>query len=149
MIRGTEPIPLDVEGDVTVEEVDEHTVAECSRVMAEGWAMDVEPTEAFNRLLLAQPDCRQRLFLGRYQGTPAGTACCVVFERSVYLLGGVVLPAFRRRGLYRALVATRLRYAAERGIPYATSHASASTSAPLLERLGFETVCGFQHFSND
>jgi predicted acetyltransferase len=61
----------------------------------------------------------------------------------------VVLPAFRRRGLYRALVASRLGYAAERGIPFVTSHARASTSAPLLERLGFETVCEFQLFSNE
>ncbi|HZI05184.1 MAG TPA: GNAT family N-acetyltransferase, partial [Archangium sp.] len=64
-------------------------------------------------------------------------------------LGGVVLPAFRGRGLYRALVTARLRYAAEREIPFATSHARANTSAPLLERLGFETLCRFPVFSND
>jgi GNAT superfamily N-acetyltransferase len=149
MIRGTEPIPLEAEGNVTVEEVDERAVAEFSRIMAEGWAMDPAPIETFNRLVLAQPDRRHRLFLARYQGTAAGTAGCVVFERSVYLLGGVVLPAFRRRGLYRALVASRIRYAAERGIPFVTSHARASTSAPLLERLGFETVCELQLFSNE
>lgn len=149
MIRGTGAIPLDAEGNITVEEVDERTVTEFSRVMAEGWGMDSAPIEAFNRFVLAWPDRRHRLFLARYQGTAAGTAGCVVFERSVYLLGGVVLPAFRRRGLYRALVASRLRYAAERGIPFVTSHARASTSAPLLERLGFETVCVLQHFSND
>ncbi|WP_309892208.1 GNAT family N-acetyltransferase [Archangium sp.] len=149
MIRELSAAPPDPEGDVTVEEVDEHTVGEFSRTMAEGWEVDPAPIEAFNRLVLAHADRRHRLFLARYRGAPAGTAGSVVFERSIYLLGGVVLPAFRKRGLYRALVTARLRFAAERRIPFATSHARASTSAPLLERLGFETFCRFPVFSND
>ncbi|MFL5358215.1 GNAT family N-acetyltransferase [Archangium sp.] len=149
MIRETEAVPVDVGGDVTVEEVDERTVAEYSRTMAEGWGMDPAPIEAFNRSVLASPDGGLRLFLARYQGAPAGTAGLAAFERSVFFLGGVVLPAFRERGLYRALVAARLRYAAERNIPFATVHASASTSAPILERLGFETLCRFPIFTND
>ncbi|HYO54751.1 GNAT family N-acetyltransferase [Archangium sp.] len=149
MIRGTAAVPVDAEGDVTVEEVGEHTVEEFSRTMAEGWEMDPAPIAAYNRTVLAWPDRRHHLFLARYRGAPAGTAGLVAFERSVYLLGGVVLPAFRGCGLYRALAAARLRYAAERDIPFATSHARASTSAPLLERLGFETLCRFPVFSND
>ncbi|WNG47692.1 GNAT family N-acetyltransferase [Archangium minus] len=150
MIRGTAEAPASPEGDVTVEQVDERTVEEYSRTMVEGWEMDdPAPLLAFNRLVLADPNDRHRLFLARYRGSPAGTAGLVAFERSVYLLGGVVLPAFRERGLYRALVTARLRYAAGRGIPFATSHARASTSAPLLERLGFETLCRFPMFSND
>jgi GNAT superfamily N-acetyltransferase len=149
MIRETTAAPFDPEGAITVEEVSERTVEEFSRTMAEGWEMDPAPIEAFNRTVLAHPDRRHRLFLARYQGAPAGTAGLVAFERSVYLLGGVVLPAFRKRGLYRALVTARLRFAAEREIPFATSHARASTSAPLLERLGFETFCRFPVFSND
>jgi GNAT superfamily N-acetyltransferase len=148
MIRGTEAIPIEAGGDVTVEEVGERTVEEFSRTLAEGWGMDPGPIEAFNRLVIASPAGRHRLFLARYRSAPAGTASLVAFERSVYFLGGVVLPAFRGRGLYRALVAARLRYAAERGIPYATIHARASTSAPILERLGFETLCRFPIFTN-
>jgi GNAT superfamily N-acetyltransferase len=149
MLRGTAAAPLGPEGDVTVEEVDERTVEEFSRTMAAGWEIDPAPIEAFNRSVLTHPDRRHRLFLARYRGAAAGTAGLVAFERSVYLLGGVVLPAFRQRGLYRALVVARLRYAAKRHIPFATSHARASTSAPLLERLGFETLCRFRVFSND
>lgn len=149
MIRGTDAVPADAGEDVTVEEVSERTVAEFSRVMAEGWGMDPAPIEAFNRLVLASPEGGRGLFLARYRGAPAGTAGLAAFERSVYFLGGVVLPAFRGRGLYRALVAARLRYAAERGIPFATTHARASTSGPILERLGFETLCRFPIFTND
>ena len=149
MIRETAAAPAEAGGDVTVEEVDERTVEEFSRTMAAGWEMDPAPIIAFNRTVLAHPGRRHRLFLARYQGVPAGTAGLVVFERSVYLLGGVVLPAFRKRGLYKALVTARLRYAAERNIPFATCHARADSSAPLLERLGFETICRFALFSND
>jgi GNAT superfamily N-acetyltransferase len=148
MIRGTAAAPAHAGSDVTVEEVDERTVEEFSRTMAEGWEMEAAPLAAYNRTVLAQSHRGHRLFLARYRGAPAGTAGLVTFERSVYLLGGVVLPAFRQRGLYRALVTARLGYAAGRGIPFATSHASANTSAPLLARLGFETLCRFQVFSN-
>jgi GNAT superfamily N-acetyltransferase len=149
MIRETSGIPADTGGDLTVEEVGAGTVEEFSRTMAEGWEMEVGQVEGYNRTVVARAEQGHRLFLARYQGAPAGTAGLVTFERSVYLLGGVVLPAFRGRGVYRALVTARLRYAAERHRPYATSHARASTSAPLLERLGFETLCRFPLFSND
>lgn len=58
-------------------------------------------------------------------------------------MGGVVLPSYRGRGLYRALVHARLAHARARGIAIATSHAREATSAPILEAIGFETVCRF------
>ncbi|HYO65413.1 MAG TPA: GNAT family N-acetyltransferase, partial [Archangium sp.] len=106
------------------------------------------PITVFNRVVLTHPGRRHHFFLARYRGVPAGPAGLVTFERSVYLLGGVVLPAFRGRGLYRALVTGRLHYAAGRGIRFATTHARASTSGPLLERFGFETLCRFPIFTN-
>jgi GNAT superfamily N-acetyltransferase len=57
-----------------------------------------------------------------------------------------VLPRFRGRGLYRALVGARLADARARGIALATAHAREETSAPLLEKMGFETVCRFPVF---
>jgi hypothetical protein len=53
--------------------------------------------------------------------------------------GGVRLPAWRGRGLYRALVAHRARLDAERGRRYIESDAS-DDSRPILERLGFAAV---------
>jgi GNAT superfamily N-acetyltransferase len=61
-------------------------------------------------------------------------------------MGGVVLPALRGRGVYRALVSARLEHARSRGISLATCQAG-RMSAPILERLGFETVCRFLVFS--
>ena len=55
------------------------------------------------------------------------------------LWGGATLPAWRRRGIYRALVAHRARLAAERGRHYLEVDAS-DDSRPILERLGFVAV---------
>jgi GNAT superfamily N-acetyltransferase len=55
------------------------------------------------------------------------------------LWGGGTLPAWRGRGIYRALVAQRARLAAERGCSYLQVDAS-DESRPILERLGFVAV---------
>jgi GNAT superfamily N-acetyltransferase len=55
------------------------------------------------------------------------------------LWGGATLPAWRGRGIYRALVAERARLAAERGRRYLEVDAS-DESRPILERLGFVAV---------
>jgi len=56
------------------------------------------------------------------------------------LWGGATLPAWRGRGIYRALVAHRARLAAQRGRRYLEVDAS-DDSRPILERLGFVAVC--------
>lgn len=55
------------------------------------------------------------------------------------LWGGATLPAWRRRGIYRALVARRAELAAARGVRYLQVDAS-DDSRPVLERLGFVAV---------
>ncbi len=55
------------------------------------------------------------------------------------LWGGGTLPGWRRRGIYRALVAHRANLAAERGFQFLQVDAS-SESRPILERLGFIAV---------
>lgn len=52
------------------------------------------------------------------------------------LFGGVTLPAFRGRGLYRATVARRAEIAREHGYRWLYVDAL-PTSRPILERLGF------------
>ena len=55
------------------------------------------------------------------------------------LWGGGTLPAWRSRGIYRAVVAYRANLAAQRGFRYVQVDASES-SRPILERLGFVAV---------
>lgn len=135
MVRSTESA-----GETTdIVEVDARTIEAYTDVMARGWEADPVPLLEVHRHVLAED--RQRLFLAYADGEPAATAGYVQLPRSAYLIGGVVLPKFRGRGLYRALVHARLAHARARGITLATSHARESTSAPILEKLGFETVC--------
>jgi GNAT superfamily N-acetyltransferase len=55
------------------------------------------------------------------------------------LWGGATLPQWRRRGIYRAIVAYRANLAAGRGFRYLETDAS-DDSRPILERLGFTVV---------
>jgi hypothetical protein len=59
--------------------------------------------------------------------------------RFAALWGGSTLAGWRRRGIYRALVARRARIAVERGIEYLMVDAS-DDSRPVLERLGLRAV---------
>ena len=66
----------------------------------------------------------------------------VDFEEEVEfagLFGGITLPDYRGRGLYRATVAKRAELARERGYRWLYSDAL-PTSRPILERLGFVPV---------
>ncbi len=55
------------------------------------------------------------------------------------LWGGGTVPAWRGRGIYRALIGFRARIAAERGYHYLQVDAS-DQSRPILERLGFTAL---------
>ncbi|MDB4960155.1 MAG: acetyltransferase, family [Myxococcales bacterium] len=147
MARSTE-MPTEAAGHaITVEPVDLANVDVYTRAMAEGWATDPGPLARAHAAVLAETPRTQHLFLARVDGEPAASAAYVAFPRSAYLLGGVVLPRFRRRGVYHALVAHRLADARARGITLATSRAAEESSAPLLERLGFATVCRFASYT--
>jgi hypothetical protein len=54
-----------------------------------------------------------------------------------FLWAGGTDPAFRRRGAYRAVLAARLRRAAERGCTMVAIYARDSTSDPVVASLGF------------
>jgi GNAT superfamily N-acetyltransferase len=55
------------------------------------------------------------------------------------LFGGATVPDWRHRGIFRAVVAQRTAWAAERGYRYLQTDAS-DDSRPILERLGFIPV---------
>ena len=80
-------------------------------------------------------------FVATIDGKPAGTALAIPSDRGVFLIGGSTAQWARGRGVYRALVHARWRYAVERGTPALVTHANPETSYPILRRLGFEEVC--------
>jgi GNAT superfamily N-acetyltransferase len=102
---------------------------------AEGWIVDMLGGER-----AADPD-GLRIFIAEagdlvvcagWVRFPSGTEFATLW-------GGGTLPAWRGRGIYRALVAHRARLAAERGRRYLEVDAS-DDSRPILERLGFVAV---------
>jgi GNAT superfamily N-acetyltransferase len=144
MARSTE-MEVAIDPRITVEHVDASNVDAYTRTTALGWDMDPGPLAPVNEAALRAP--RHRLFLARYDGEPVATAAAALFARSIYLMGGVTLAAARGRGVYKALVAARLAFARGRGVALATSHARSETSAPILERLGFETLCHYDNYN--
>jgi GNAT superfamily N-acetyltransferase len=75
-------------------------------------------------------------------GEVAGLGFVAPGHIAMLLGGGAVLPQFRRRGVYRALISSRWRAALEAGKPMLAVHAGAM-SRPILERCGFHSVCRF------
>ncbi len=102
-----------------------------------------------DQLLLEEGDLRQRysaseaagvkLVTALVFGEPAGGGSLAVDPDGAILAGASVLPAYRHRGIYRALVAERTRLAAERGAPLVITHARPK-SRPILEWLGFRMI---------
>lgn len=70
-------------------------------------------------------------------GAPVGTGGVTVAGPDGRLWGGGVLPAARGRGVYRALLAARLDYAAAHGCELAIVKGRVETSGPILRRAGF------------
>lgn len=128
---------------ITVEPVTAASLAAYARVVATGWGFDHVATATTTLQIREAPGPAHRMFLARWRGEPAAAASYVALPRSAYLIGGVVLPDHRGRGLYRALVQARLTDAHAHGLALATSHAREATSAPILDGLGFATIARF------
>jgi ribosomal protein S18 acetylase RimI-like enzyme len=133
-------------GEAAVEAVDGDVDA-FAEVWSEGWGEPLDSARVDARRMADDP--RQHLFVACCEGEPAGVATYLDQPGGGYLLGAVVLPAFRGRGLYRALIAARLRHLRQRGVQLATTHTREATSAPILERLGFETQFRYRVFFAD
>lgn len=90
----------------------------------------------------------RRVLLATLDGEPAGAAGLTLWPPDGAILnGGAVLPKFRGRGVYRALVAARLAMAREAGVE-GLAVWGGKMSAPILARFGFVTV-GWRNFYLD
>lgn len=72
-------------------------------------------------------------------GCVVGAATATFSAAGVMIHSGSTLPAFRGRGVYRAMVAQRRRDAVERGTPALVTRAGVM-SRPILTSLGFEAL---------
>jgi len=136
--------------DVIVEEVTTpDQLAVYVDTLAAGWNQTPAERDELAACLprvLADPARVHRFYLAHCDGVPVGTAGLAYRPAldAIYLTGGNVLPEYRGRGVYRALVAARVADA--RGARLAATHARVQTSAPILERLGFVTAVAYRVF---
>jgi GNAT superfamily N-acetyltransferase len=79
-------------------------------------------------------------FIALVDGEIVGSGGAAYLPPGIYLLGGNVAEHMRGRGVYRALVRARWDEAVRRGTPALVVQAG-RMSRPILERLGFQTVC--------
>ena len=126
--------------DVAIEAVTPANVREYVEAVAVGWESQFDVATRCDDVVRAIGTGRFHYVMARVEGAIVGTAGFVVKPQSAYLVGGNVLPRYRGRGIYRALVDHRLERIRAMGIKLATTQARESTSAPILEALGFETV---------
>jgi GNAT superfamily N-acetyltransferase len=78
-------------------------------------------------------------FVAWQDGEPLAVGDAVLTPAGVVLCGGATLPDQRGRGLYRVLLAARLREALAHGVPRLITQAG-RMSQPILARLGFQAV---------
>jgi len=100
---------------------------------------DSFPRDSLERAELALADAGARLYLATIDGQPAGAAGIRLAGEIAQLTGAGTLPAFRRRGVQRALAHTRLSDARAAGCSYAVvTTQPGSTSHANMQRTGFD-----------
>ena len=97
-----------------------------------------DPVDPVRVFVVEDHDAGERVVSAAWLAPMVGT-------RVAGLWGGSTLAAYRRRGIYRALVAVRARLALELGYDLLQIDAS-DDSRPILERLGLQTVGGTTPF---
>lgn len=140
--------PIVVPADVVVEPLRAENLDEYCTTSIAGWSMSEGQGANLRRSVEVYSKLdAHRGFLARLGGVPAGAGLLRIYDDVGYLQGSSVHPAWRGRGVYRALVAHRLRVIREAGVAVGLIHARTTTSAPICARLGFRTE--FQSASYD
>jgi GNAT superfamily N-acetyltransferase len=100
------------------------------------------------RRLNFRAEGNRHVLLATVDGEPAGRCGIIVHPpRGAVINGGSVRPKFRGRGIYRAMVATRLEIARKARVAGLIVWGG-DMSGPILTSLGFQTV-GWRRFYPD
>ncbi len=139
--------------DLVVEEVlgEGPTMEEWLETTRDAWDMTEEATARFRtemQVEFARENTETLYFLVRMDGRAVGTSGVTVVGDTGHLSGSCVLPEFRGRGAYRAMLKTRARVMVSDHIERITVMARASTSSPILQRLSFEKVCSMEVYAH-
>ncbi len=138
--------------DVTVERMTSENIQTLVEAFAAGW--EAEPSVHHKIRADMETALRVRAdtvsgWLARVAGEPAGAGMLLQAPGASLLQGASVVPAFRGRGVYRALIRRRLEALRAAGVGLATIMAQADTSAPICEGVGFVVACRFGYYLLD
>jgi GNAT superfamily N-acetyltransferase len=127
-----------------IHEVDASAAAAWSTTLLDGFGYthdtDRARVETWNRMLYSLPGVTALVAV--LAGIPVGAASVMVLGPTAMLGGAATLPAFRRRGVQRALIEARLAVAARDGCDLAIVTADpGSSSGRNVERTGFQLIC--------
>lgn len=127
--------------DVRIERVGDDDLGRWLDVFNSGFEADhgaaLVANDEIGRASFLAPD--SQTFLAHLDGRPVGCGSFQIVGGVAWLGGAATLPEFRRRGVQAALVAHRLRLAAELGCELAAVTAlSNGPSARNIVRLGFQ-----------
>lgn len=149
----SEDPPLGVEG-LTVKQVGRDDVGHYAELTARAWEKGEAFREALEHIIGAsvagQPVGKgiTMSWIASVHGEPVATSHLRVLSDLGYFQGAAVLPTWRGRGVYRALLRHRLAVLRAHGIGLAVVWADAEGSAKICDGLGFETICTAEFFES-
>jgi GNAT superfamily N-acetyltransferase len=141
--------PSETEPRIGIELLGEHNVDAWLHVHQVVWGTQPEVAARMREARQRRAfDTRQGIleYVARANGAAMGIASVHLFDEFAHLCDGAILPAFRKQGVFRRLVRRRLETIREMGRSIVTVHAIQNTSAPILRKMGFRTVCGFTYY---
>jgi hypothetical protein len=128
--------------DVTIRwAMDFETLREGSAVGVTGFRGELPPDERIEAAAVkgaaSVPAGGGGMVVAYLDGTPAGSGSVSLVDGVARLSGGVVVPAVRGQGVYRAILGARLSYAVTHGATMALVKGNVATSGPILRKAGF------------
>jgi GNAT superfamily N-acetyltransferase len=130
--------------DVHVELVRPETVDEWVDASAAGYGLPPADHAALRldvARLVEQRSSPIVYVLARVGGEAAGSGAVRTCRDGAYFIASSVVPRFRNRGVYTALVGFRAALARQAAKAHVFTLAIASTSGPICLRLGFKEAC--------
>ena len=80
-----------------------------------------------------------KFYLACYRDKPAGLGVLFIGEKGAYLAAAGTIPAYRNKGIQKALIQYRIKEAKQRNCPFITGQASFGTSSQNnMERAGLK-----------
>lgn len=134
--------------NVEIKLLDLSTLEDWLSVQASAWGTPPQGIEYLRNQIkeaLATNTKKGLSYIAYIDNKPIGSAGVRIFEKYALLAGAAVNQDFRKKGIYRALLAHRLEIIKKENLP-AIIHCLESTSAPICLKLGFEKICEIYGF---